>query len=503
MLKTTRLKRLERGLQRRVFLKAIALGVSLPAALELSSLATAQTTGARKRLLLSFMPHGIAPEHFNPRVSGGDPANFTLDDTNVSILGPLEPYKQYVNVYEGFSYVGAASTHEGVVNFLSGETLTDDSTPRVTLEHVIGNELGIAPLVLGACSHLPFGLGSSGMVYWNTSPIDPEKDPSKVADELFGGVSAGPASPGEPQAANPELELRAQLLQLTQSELESLQAEVNNLTSEKSKLQTHIDSIRSLREQSTSTPVVSSCTTKPNLPLTEQVRAASAGQVIDSSGGNDYFYQEENFPLLYQAQLELATQALICGVAPIIALQPMYTTCDFDFGFAGAPGSHHNSLSHAAGQAAPGAQWDSPLTVDNFAPEPRQAFATAQRWFTERLVEQLVSVLATTDDPTAPGTSVLDNTLIYCMSEIGDGAMHTRESGIEYPRVPAQLPLVTIGKAGGAIQTGRVVSGGALGELGQNSGRPASDLYLTLARAMGASQASFPNTTGLVEGVLT
>ena len=46
--------------------------------------------------------------------------DFALDQTNVSILGPLQPYKSYVNVYQGFQYPGAADTHTGIVNCLSG-----------------------------------------------------------------------------------------------------------------------------------------------------------------------------------------------------------------------------------------------------------------------------------------------------------------------------------------------------------------------------------------------
>ena len=66
-----------------------------------------------------------------------------------------------------------------------------------------------------------------------------------------------------------------------------------------------------------------------------------------------------------------------------------------------------------------------------------------------QLVNKVVSVLATTDDPAAPGTKVLDNTLIYLFSEIGDGQDHTRVSEILYPQTPDSLPLVTIGKCGG------------------------------------------------------
>src|SRR3954465_3263239 len=107
--------------------------------------------------------------------------------------------------------------------------------------------------------------------------------------------------------------------------------------------------------------------------------------------------------------------------------------------------------------AAPGVQYNSPVTVDNLVAAARTPFATAQKWFTTQLVKYVVSVLATTDDPTAPGTKVLDNTVILWMSEIGDGADHNRASEILYPQTPASLPLITIGKCGGAIKSGQVV----------------------------------------------
>jgi hypothetical protein len=100
---------------------------------------------------------------------------------------------------------------------------------------------------------------------------------------------------------------------------------------------------------------------------------------------------------------------------------------------------------------------------------------------------------------------VLDNTLIYWMSEIGDGQNHTRVSQLEYPQVPSSLPLVTIGKCGGALKSGQVVRA-ALGLDAIDAAkvnRPATDIYLTLAKAMGAANATFPKTTGTVAGVLT
>ena len=98
-----RLVRAIRTIKRRVFLKAIAAGLAAPAAFRLARSATAQSGTPPKRFFLFYMPHGVAPEHYDPRVVGDDVTNFTLNETNVSILGGLEPYKQYVNVYQDSS----------------------------------------------------------------------------------------------------------------------------------------------------------------------------------------------------------------------------------------------------------------------------------------------------------------------------------------------------------------------------------------------------------------
>jgi len=488
-----RMLRATRGVERRMFLKALGAGLTFAAAGRLARLAVAAPTVAAKRLFVFFMPHGVAPEHYNPRVVGSDLTNFDLDKSNVSILGPLQKYKSYVNVYEGFQYRGSAASHSGIVNCLSGLQVTDDTTQRTTFEQVIGNALKINPLILGACSHLPYGIDTNGKLFWNGSAIDPQKNPAKVADTLFGGTSVVSA----------DVQLRQDLLKLTASEIQTLQSSLGGLTAEQTKLQAHLDAVQGVLSGSGNGSGQSTCTARPTLPTVEKVRAASAGLVVDPSGGNDYFYQEKNFSTILQAQLELVTQALICNAAQIIGLMPMFATCDFDFGFAGAPGSHHSGLSHTSPQAVSSAQYNSPVSIDNYDPAPRKAFATAQRWFAQQLVDKVVSVLATTDDPTAPGTKVLDNTVIYWMSEIGDGQNHTRLSELEYPQVPTNLPLVTIGKCAGALKTGQVVRSLITSpDTAAANNRPATDIYLTLAKAMGAGTVSFPDTTGVITEAL-
>ncbi|MEP7050785.1 MAG: DUF1552 domain-containing protein, partial [Pseudomonadota bacterium] len=140
-----RLIRAAGRLERRMFLKALALGLTLPAAIRLARTATAATTPAPKRFFLFYMPHGIAPEHYNPQVSDSDRTSFALDKTNVSILGPLEKYKSSVNVYQGFKYPGG-NTHTGIVSCLSGLDGSPETVrPRTSLEHVIARGLGVKP----------------------------------------------------------------------------------------------------------------------------------------------------------------------------------------------------------------------------------------------------------------------------------------------------------------------------------------------------------------------
>ncbi|HET7542677.1 MAG TPA: DUF1552 domain-containing protein [Polyangiaceae bacterium] len=488
------LVRATQRLQRRLFLKALALGMAAPAALRLAHTATAAPATAPKRFFLFYMPHGVPVEHYNPKVSDSDRSDFALDETNLSILRPLQKYRSHVNVYQGFKYPGG-DTHDGIVNCLSGlPGKPDETRARTTLEHAIARSLGVKPLILGACSHIATNFDKNGKLFWDGTAVEPQKSPVVAADALFGGAASVPVS-------NVDAELRKDLLALTASEIQALQNSLGDLTAEKSKLARHLEAIQGIQNGQENRGA-SSCSGAPSLPHVDQVRAESAGNVVDPSGANDYFYQEANFPLLLQAQLELVAQALVCNVASVAALMPMFTSCDFNFNFtnvdAATPNggwSHHSGLSHTGYRAVMGASETSPLSVNNFDPETRAAFAYAQRWFAEQLDTLVLQVLANTDDPAAPGSKVLDNTIVYWMSEIGDGSGHTTQTVVESPRVPAYLPLVSIGKGAGALKTGQVVR--------FDSDRPAADLYLTLAKAMGANDASFPETTGALTELLT
>jgi hypothetical protein len=476
MTEHTRLARARRGIERRLFLKAIGLGLSVPLAWRLSRSAVANAQEARpKRLMVFFTPHGMPPEHFNPVVNGPE---FFLDRTGQSILAPFEPYKQYVNVLQGFNYPGG-STHEGILTVLSNfGASNDETTPRTTFEHVIANGLGAAPLILGAIPHRQWGIDKDGKLIWDGTPVVPQSNPLTAFDATFGnlGAQTNPAAAATTQ-------LREALTSLTEVQLQSMSQELNGLTRAQSKLQTHLEAVQSMRSGGAQQ---SSCDSVPALPALETLRAASVGQPPE------FFLLEDNFPTLLAAQMQLAAQALICNATPVVALQPMYTNADINFAFMGSPGSHHSTLSHTGPQAE----------GSGLALAPRIPFANAQKWFFSQLVEHVVSKL-TVPDPADPGRQVIDNTVIYMFSEIGEGAWHTSKSSpIQLGATPnayAYMPIVTLGGGGGALRTGQVIN---VNPNAAGTDRPAGDIYLALCRAMGVEVASFGNATNPLTEIL-
>jgi hypothetical protein len=485
-----------------MFLRAAALGLAAPAALNLSRLAVAAPTGAPKRLLIVHMPHGVPNVHYNPKVMGGDLSQFTFNFSDDSILRPLEEYKQYVSIYQGFKYPPDGGPHFDAVNFLTDSKDTDGNVPRLSIDHAIGQKLGVKPLNLGASARPLGAVSQYSKVFWDgTSYIDAEKNPVKAADKVFGSLM-GPSMPQE----NPDVAARQALLDLTASEIQELRTELTSLTTEDAKLKAHLDAITAMREGPGGGGGAISCTSAPAMPNVEKIRALNQPDVTPEGTPNWYLggYQGENpnLPLILAAHMEVAAQAIACNAAPIVTIQAGFSTsqvnCDFatvpDYAKPGMmkPGisrGWHNDISHVGPDFDP---------VNPMMAAVKE-YAQVQRWFTMQILEGLVKPLLV-DDPAAPGTKILDNTIIYWCSEIADGQNHNLSTvdipsyhPDDTPYTPLYIPLVTIG-GGSMIKTGQIVRNAA--------DRPATDLYITLAQAMGASIPKFGDSTGIVPGVV-
>jgi len=469
-----------------MFLRAAALGLAAPAAFNLSRLAVASPAGAPKRLMIFHMPHGVPNIHYNPKVMGSDLTQFALDQSFESILAPLEPYKQYVNVYQGFKYPDGGGPHVDAVHFLTDSKDLEGNAARTSIDYAIGKKLGVKPLNLGASSRPLGAVTLYPKVFWDgTGFIEAEKNPVKAADAVFGGLKA-------PTGVNPDVEAREALLKLTEGEVQGLQQELSSLTNEQSKLTAHLNALLALHAGSGGGSV--SCTAAPSLPNVEKIRALKQPDVTPEGTPNwylgDYQGNNENFPLILAAHMEVAAQAIVCNASPIVTLQAMFSTSQMNFNFAKINKAHHLEISHQGPEMNPDMP-SNPSVTD---------YAKAQRWFTQQIVDGLLKPLLV-DDPAAPGSKVIDNTIIYVCSEIADGQYHNLATQdvpsyhpAPQPYTSMYLPLVTIGGGAGALKTGRIVRNA--------TDRPAADLYLTLAQAMGAPLTKFGESTGVVQEVL-
>jgi hypothetical protein len=426
----------ERALGRRVFLKALGIGIAAPLALKMSGMAMAEPGGAPVRLFIFYVPHGWPTESVEPLGSGAD---FLKGS---SVLSSLAPYNSYVNVVRGISNK-VVNNHAAIRSVLTGAKEGDGAD---SIDYLIAQKLGTKAHALGA---IPYDKGAGFhqdcFLVKHGSWVRPEEDPSKAAAELLGAV--GPVDPGKPD----ESVFRNQALALTESQIERMSGALKDITSEQSKLQVHLDAVRSLKtDGGGSSPGKIGCDSAPALPA------------VDAVKGSDML-SHGNMAKIVDAHLEVAANALLCGSARVITMQNMWVNNTVNFGFAGGPGiakAHHDPASHS---------WDK---------NGRNEFAKMQGWFYERLATKLISKL-NQPDPLDPKNTVLHNTLIYCCSEISDGANHNSDYTdvwLDGKPVRSILPAVLIGRAGGYIGQKGVVT----------AERSHLDMLATIASAMGA-----------------
>jgi hypothetical protein len=426
-------------LARRSFLKAISLGIAAPLAFRASRLAIAAPGPRPLRMLFFYIPHGMPMEHFNPM---GTPDNFTFTMTGESVLAPLEPYKRYVNIMRGLEYKGI-NNHPAI-----RWTLTGNENAAISIDRAIAKGMNTQPVSLGV---IPFQnyWGSDMYLVKDGTWIRPEPSPVAAADRIF--------PPMDGMMMSSDLEFRRSALGLTEREIDRLMKANAALTREQSKLQIHLEAVRSLKSGGMGN--TNSCMGQPTLPTVAALRASKAN-VLETN----------NLPQVLDGQLELAAQAMICGAARVLTIQNLWATSDVNFGFMGISKNHHDPASHS---------WDA---------AGRAEFARIQRYYYQHLVDKLVRTLAMAPDAldtTAPGRMVLDNTLIYVFSEIADGADHNSNKGTVWlngkPNT-SYIPLLTIGGGAGAIKTGRIFD---------FENRSHGDLLYTLSEIAGVPQSGF------------
>jgi hypothetical protein len=405
-------------LSRRTFLTAVGLGISAPAALKMSRMAIAQETGRPSRLLIYFVPHGVPIEHYEPS-SGMD---FNVGE---GVLAPLSPYKNYLTYMRGASNI-VQDNHDAIRSTLTGSDDQDDS-----IDYLIAQQLGVQAHVLGVQAYRS---GSGGPDHDSKlcrqgGYVTPVLNPADALDDLFVGLDS---SEGVNEPVAGDTVFRQEALALTEGEVEAMRTGLSELTSERTKLQIHLESIQALKASSSGEGAVISCQQRPSLPAVEALK------------GQDPF-AISNFGTILDGHLEAVANAFVCGSARIATIQCMHANAQIPMDFPGGPGiggNHHDPLSHSSDAAG------------------RTSFAIVQRWFYQRLADKCLAILDQ-PDPEDPANTVLANTTILTCTEIIDGQMHNsnaKEIWLDGANRYTYLPWNIIGGGSGLFPGGKIAT---------------------------------------------
>jgi len=182
---------------RRTLLRGLGAALALPL---LDSMVPAMANTATRpvrRLAVVYVPNGMRMDHWTPTTVG---SGFTLP----SILQPLEPFRDQLNVLSGLHGVDGEGPHaRASTRFLTGVASTRDDGSNIkagiSMDQIAGRVLGretqLATLELaidgrdfaGSCDE-GFSCAYTNTISWanETTPLPMENNPRAVFERLFG-----------------------------------------------------------------------------------------------------------------------------------------------------------------------------------------------------------------------------------------------------------------------------------------------------------------------------
>jgi hypothetical protein len=416
------------SVSRRCFLKKLG-GVALSGAMYKLSLLGGNLLWARpvfaadapKRVVFVYIAGGAIPDQWMP---SGSETSFTLP----AMSAPLEPVKQHCVFLNGVNMNNAG-------HGLTSKALGSDKT--MTLDIYIARTLGqvtpFSQLQLGVISN---GYGSISRYNWNEPAY--EDNPFNAFERLFGaGVAAMEDLPTRRKRSVLDCSLEA--LNQMRSRLGSF---------EKARLDEHADAVQRVEARLSAAS------------QTGGSGGACTTPVFNTQGFSGDTTSDVNFDAVADLQVDITTLALKCDLTRVVSLMFGNHQSDFTVPEAGVDTNYHQSI-HG---------------------RPAEDYIAYRAYFTGKL-RYLIQSLANTED--MDGGSLLDNTIVLQVSDMGDGRSHGGDN----------VPYMLAGGGGGVLTTGRSL---ALGGVSHNT------ILDTVAQAAGidVSAAGYePYGDGPISGI--
>lgn len=275
-----------------------------------------------------------------------------------------------------------------------------------------------------SCTEYPNDVFYTDGRFWTdtaTHPFQVSSIPRNAIDTLFANVIS-PMMPPPPQPALKDrlIARRTSILDSVTAALTSLKGRVN--ARDRMQLDHHADYIRTIEQRQMpmmNPPPIGAACRPPDKNAAPEVHPANYDE-WQTMGGNPVWEDGSSDDQTMPYTIENLVQALACDVTRVAVLSAgVDNTFAFQYPTGSNPvlanGGWHTSIhSIPHPPCASGGNCSDPNTVD--------AVVRGYQWFTQvfvRLVQSLEAVV----EP--DGSTLLDNTLVVWMSELGHGSVHS------------------------------------------------------------------------------
>lgn len=309
-------------------------------------------------------------------------------------------------------------------------------------------ETGVISFGGGATEYISYadGGGQAGVV-------PSEADPRKVFMRLFANI---PDSDDAVAELEKVVAQRKSVLDLVQDDFTRISGKLG--AQDQQRLDKHLTLVRELEERIK----IGAYCAKPPEPAVDDTQ----------------IHLNEMIPTLGQLQMDLVAAGLLCDATRVATLQWSGAQSVFDFRniIPSAPwdqlscppevdtcGSGLNTAQHTISHISVGTAGGIPGGLSTAQSTAMECLSAISLWYSQQLAYfgQLLADAVDVD-----GTSVLDNTVVVCVTEVAEGPTHAY----------TDMPLLLLGTAGGALVPGHYDF---------TNTRTMNDLYVTIGKALG------------------
>ncbi len=441
------------AVNRREAIKGLSLGAGSVLLSPILSRLTARAAGVEqqpKRFVFvvesnGFTPQQAAPEgytrksrHQRPLGGPSEMVDFSLaDQTLPPALEPLSAWKDKLTVVQGLSGRVCGGGHSNNFKALGafGRGGGGESTEVLgeTIDGALARQLpGIFPFIgLGISKRLENSVLYNISAWEAHKPLPHMVKPDQAYAALFGSVAGG--------MAKQEFYAKNNLLDFLREDVRRVE---NRLAGpERAELGAYLETLDNLRDRQSKLNEIEH-TLREHAPAPD----------------DKYTSDVETDRL--DAQFDIGTAALVCGLTNVMTISSAAGVRDFDICFTGLglkQGKHHTG--HGGSQN--GMTW-------------YEVSQMIRRFHFEQIAKMARRLDAI---PEGDGT-MLDNTVILYLSDGAEGH-HSR---------CWEWPMVVLGNLDGKLRTGRYIDYPAYGYPGH---RTTANMYVTLLQLAGSSRTSF------------